>query len=85
MITVSYISLLASIAYRRTTLNLSPNTAHRDNLGYRRATEIQPYHQAENTALLYFYSKTNEMHQFLKFILFCRSTLHVSDGLSVHH
>jgi len=32
----------------------------------------------------YFYSKT-EMHQFLKFILFCGSTLHVSDGLSVHH
>ena len=25
------------------------------------------------------------MHQFLKFILFCSSTLHVSDGLSVHH
>ena len=32
-----------------------------------------------------FYSKTNEMHQFLKFILFCNSTLHVSDGLYVHH
>jgi hypothetical protein len=31
------------------------------------------------------YSKTNEMHQFLKFILLCSSTLHVSDGLSVHH
>jgi len=25
------------------------------------------------------------MQQFLKFILFCSSTLHVSDGLSVHH
>jgi hypothetical protein len=25
-----------------------------------------------------FFSKTNEMHQFLKFILFCSSTLHVS-------
>ena len=25
------------------------------------------------------------MHQFLKFILVCSSTLHVSDGLSVHH
>jgi len=34
--------------------------------------------------VIYFYSKTNEMHQFLKFILFCTSTLHVSDGLSVH-
>ena len=35
--------------------------------------------------VIYFYSKTNEMHQFLKFILFCSSTLHVSEGLSVHH
>ena len=35
--------------------------------------------------VIYFYSKTNEMHQFLNFILFCSSTLHVSDGLSVHH
>ena len=25
------------------------------------------------------------MHQFYKFILFCSSTLHVSDGLSAHH
>jgi hypothetical protein len=33
---------------------------------------------------LNFYSKTNEMNQFFKFILFCSSTLHVSDGLSVH-
>ena len=33
----------------------------------------------------FFYSKTNEVRQFLKFILFCSSTLHVSDGLSVHH
>jgi hypothetical protein len=32
-----------------------------------------------------FYSKTNKMHQFLKFILFCSSILHVSDSLSVHH
>ena len=35
--------------------------------------------------VIYFYSKTNEMHQFLKSILFCSITLHVSDGLSVHH
>jgi len=33
----------------------------------------------------YFYSKTNKMHQCIKFILFCNDTLHVSDGLSVHH
>ena len=32
-----------------------------------------------------FYSKTKEMHQIFKFILFCSSNLHVSDGLSVHH
>jgi hypothetical protein len=32
-----------------------------------------------------FLYKTNQMHQFFKFILFCSSTLHVSDGLSVHH
>jgi len=32
---------------------------------------------------VHFYSKTNEMHQLHKFILFCSSTLHVSDGLSV--
>ena len=31
------------------------------------------------------YSKTNQMHQFLKFFLFCSSPIHVSDGLSVHH
>jgi len=35
--------------------------------------------------VIYFYSKTNEMHQFLKFILFFSSTLHVSEGLSVCH
>ena len=29
-------------------------------------------------------SKTNQMHQFLKFILFWNNTLRVSDGLSVH-
>ena len=51
--TVSYISLLAPIGYRRTTPNLSPLTAHRHNLGYGRATEIQPKHQTENIALPY--------------------------------
>jgi len=35
--------------------------------------------------MIYFYSKTNEMHLFLKFILLCSSTLHVSDGLSFYH
>jgi hypothetical protein len=35
--------------------------------------------------LIYFYSKTDEMDQFFKFIIFYSSTLHVSDGLSAHH
>ena len=33
----------------------------------------------------HFYSKTNQMHQYIKFILFWDDTLHISDGLSVHH
>jgi len=33
----------------------------------------------------YFYSKTNKMHQWIKFILFWNETLRVSDGLSLHH
>jgi len=35
--------------------------------------------------LTYFYSKTNKMHRFIRFILFWNDILHVSDGLSVHH
>ena len=35
--------------------------------------------------VIYFYSKTNQMHHCIKFILFWNDTLHVSDGLSVHH
>jgi hypothetical protein len=35
--------------------------------------------------VIYFYSKTKEMPHFFKFILFFISTLHISDGLSVHH
>jgi hypothetical protein len=31
------------------------------------------------------YIKTNQTHQFLSFILFCSSILHVSGGLSVHN
>jgi len=29
--------------------------------------------------------KTNQMHQCINFILFWNATLHVSDGLSIHH
>jgi hypothetical protein len=35
--------------------------------------------------VMHCYSKANQMHQFLKFILFCSSTLHVLEGPSVHH
>jgi hypothetical protein len=35
--------------------------------------------------VIYFYGTTNQMHLFLKFIYFWTNTLHVSDGLSVHH
>jgi len=35
--------------------------------------------------VIYFYSETNQMHQCITFILFWNDTLHVSDGLSVHH
>jgi len=37
------------------------------------------------TSRWHYYSKTNQMHQCLKFILFWKDKLHVSDGLSVHH
>jgi hypothetical protein len=39
----------------------------------------------KNDSLKYFYSKTDEIRLFFKFILFCSSTLRVSDGLSLHH
>ena len=35
--------------------------------------------------VFFFYGKYKKMHQCLKFILFWNDTLHVSDGLSVHH
>jgi hypothetical protein len=35
--------------------------------------------------VIYFYNKTNMMHQFVKFILSRGSTLHVMDGHSIHH
>ena len=34
---------------------------------------------------VYFYSKTNQMNNISNFVLFWNNTLHVSDGLSVHH
>ena len=35
--------------------------------------------------IIYFYSKTNQMHNISNLFLFWNSTLHVSDSLSVHH
>jgi len=35
--------------------------------------------------VIHFYSKTNQMHNISKFILFWNSTLLASDGLFVHH
>jgi len=46
---------------------------------YRNLTFVGP------CIIMYLYSKTNKMHQCIKFILFCNNILHVSDGLSVHH
>jgi hypothetical protein len=41
--------------------------------------------ECNKTFLGYFYTKTNQMYQFLKFILLWNNTLHVLGGLSVHH
>jgi len=59
----------------------SPEILNTDKLSKR----VKPFLKFIGPCIvIYFYSKTNKMHQFLKFILFCSSTLHVSDGLSVH-
>ena len=46
---------------------------------------IQICRSQGRASLYYFYSKNNQMHQCIKFTLFCDDILHVSDGLSVHH
>jgi len=54
---------------------------------------VTPFMSAQSTVVLNqcinhvfgFYSKTNQMHQCLKFILFWNYTLHFSVGFSVHH
>jgi len=49
------------------------------------------YHESGNMTfiapcnVMYFYAKTTQMHRCIKIILFWNDTLHVSDGLSVHH
>jgi len=35
--------------------------------------------------VMYFYRKPNQMHKRIKFILFWNDTVHVSDGLPIHH
>jgi len=48
-------------------------------------SEWKKQREEETKKIHYFYSKTNQMHQCIKFILFWNDALHVSDGLSVHH
>jgi hypothetical protein len=57
---------------------------HRQNVIFSEIYEhfIKPRLKCETQHL---YSETNKMHQCIKFILFWNDTLHVSDGLSVHH
>jgi hypothetical protein len=43
------------------------------------------FHRSNGIFLSLFHSKTNQMHQFLKFILFWNDIPHVSDGISVRH
>ena len=50
-----------------------------------RGTERGFLRTLRNCPWQYFYSKTNNMHKCIKFILFWNDTLHVSDCLSVHH
>jgi len=46
---------------------------------------IHVYNGLKKYWQFYFYGKINKMHQCIKCILFRNDTLHVSDGLSVHH
>ena len=43
------------------------------------------YYGKTTEAGINFYSKTNQMQQCIKFILCLTDTLHISEGLSVHH
>jgi hypothetical protein len=47
--------------------------------------DILVYSVYQKVPSIFFYSKSNQMHQFLKFILFWNNILHVSDCLSIHH
>ena len=60
---------------------------------WRRCLNLSHIHRGDKSAcdtglentFQHIYSKTNEIHQFLTFILFWSHTLHVSDGLPVQH
>jgi hypothetical protein len=52
---------------------------------YNSSRNIEILADAVPTTHPYFYSKTNQMHQCIKFILFWNDAVHVSDGLSIHH
>jgi len=67
---------------------LSTVTKHLKNRCFRRCGDSYLLHvcvTSPKVGMKNFYSKTNYMHQFLKFILFWNNILHLSDGLSVHH
>ena len=67
---------------------MQTNTFHLTVIHEKLATLLDnKFHLIRNLKVqyYYFYSKTNQMHQCIKFILFWNDTLHVSGGLSVHH
>jgi hypothetical protein len=78
-LSIDMLYLCQFVIAKVTVLSLKINTQKIEEINLLNLMFIGPY------ILIYFYSKTNEMYQFLKFILFCSSTLHVLDDLSVHH
>ena len=62
--------------------NVSTLTNH---FGHRRTRLSVSVRHYEIKCPYHFYSKTNQVHHCIKFILFWNEALHVSDGLSVHH
>jgi len=58
--------------------------AHKSSLLSGIIVQEEVWHSQGRALQYYFYSKTNKMHQCIKFILFWNDTLRVSDGLSVH-
>jgi len=68
---------VAGILSLRATYRITCTESGKDS-ALQRTVQVTPGQQMFNT-VFYFYGKTNEMHQFLKFISSCSSTLHVSE------